>query len=91
MNVVKTATGYDIYFGGTQVMQIVGATTNFILQTDMLKLEPVTAPPETCASAFEGAIYSDSDLSLPCFCTGTGWVQMDDFSTACSQNLYKTT
>ena len=61
-----------------------GGTDYFILQKDMLKLQPVTAPPEVCDATTEGGIYSDDDLNLPCFCNGVNWLQFDDFSTVCS-------
>lgn len=48
---------------------------------DYLAIDPQATPPSTPSL---GWIYVDSDLNLPCFYNGSGWVQMDDFSTACS-------
>jgi len=57
----------------------------FLLRDDLLKLTPVSAPPFTCDSSYDGAIYYDSDVQFHCSCkSGTGWVQMNDYSTGCS-------
>ena len=57
---------------------------HFVLQEDMLKLNPVVSPPIPCDANYEGAIYSDSDLNLPCYCNGVNWLSMADFSSVCS-------
>lgn len=44
-----------------------------------------SAPPIACSSAIDGAIYYDTDIRIHCACrAGTGWVQMDDYSTGCA-------
>lgn len=64
----------------TEVVTVVTVTID-----DMLNLDPQSAPPiATCDSAIDGSFYVDSDLNLPCYCNGTNWVQLDDFSTVCS-------
>ncbi len=65
-------------------IDISGSTQSFILQKDMIKLQKVSAPPETCSVAFEGGIYYDDDINIHCACTGINWVQMDDYTTVCS-------
>ena len=81
---IKRTRNFIITSPVESLISIGGATTSFLLQDDMMKLNPVTAPPETCSAAFLGGIYTDIDLSLPCFCDGTNWLQMDDFSSVCS-------
>lgn len=64
------------------IFTIAGEEQEFILADYFIQMKPASSPPITCTQA--GAIYSDSDLNLPCFCDGTSWKQMDDFSTVCS-------
>ena len=60
-------------------------SVQFLLRDDLIKLTPVSAPPLACDSLNDGAIYYDSDVQFHCSCkAGTGWVQMNDYSTACS-------
>ncbi len=64
---------------------ISGSSTNFILAEDYIKLNGASAPPLTCDATVDGAIYYDSDIQFHCSCkAGTGWVQMNDYSTGCS-------
>ena len=57
----------------------------FLLRDDLIKLNPVPTPPLTCDALNDGAIYYDSDVKFHCSCkSGTGWVQMNDYTTACS-------
>ena len=65
-------------------LDISGGATNMFLSENILRLHPKKSPPEDCTAGTKGAIYTDDDLNLPCFCTGTNWVQMDDFSSVCS-------
>ena len=65
-------------------LHISGGTDYFILQKDMLKLQPVSSPPETCSENIEGGIYYDDDVNKHCACDGTNWVQMNDYTTGCS-------
>lgn len=96
-NTAATGGGrYEILHGagGALAIQFSGATEMRIFQgdriqietilrlEDVLKFTPTDAPP-TCDSGNEGAMYGDDSLNLPCYCNGTGWVQMDDFSTGC--------
>lgn len=66
------------------LFSISGGSVQMILQNDMLMLNPVTAPPETCSASFEGALYFDSDVNRLCFCDGSNWLQVDDSTTGCS-------
>ncbi len=62
-----------------------GSTNTFILAEDYIKLGGASVPPLACGSTVDGAIYYDSDVQFHCSCkSGTGWVQMNDYSTACS-------
>jgi len=64
---------------------ISGGGETMILQKDMLKLKPVTAPPELCTAEIESGMYYDDDINQYCFCTGSDWTQMDGGgTTGCS-------
>lgn len=65
-------------------LTISGGSTSLILKEDILKLSPVSTPPETCSATWNGAIYYDNDVSRMCFCDGTNWLQIDDSTTSCS-------
>jgi len=44
-----------------------------------------SAPPVTCDVSVDGALYYDTDVQRHCACVnGTGWVQIDDYTTGCS-------
>lgn len=65
-------------------MTVSGGGTSFILQKNMLKLNPESAPPEMCNANFVGGIYVDTELNRPCYCDGSNWLSMADFTTICS-------
>lgn len=49
--------------------------------TGAFRLMPSAAPPVACAVDTVGTIYVDSDINRACFCNGTNYVLMEDFST----------
>jgi hypothetical protein len=50
----------------------------------LLRLQPVTAPPAPCSAATKGSFYIDNDISRPCFCNGTAWVDINGAPATCS-------
>jgi len=73
-----------VTFPVIDLMTVSGGGTSFILQKNMLKLNPESAPPEMCNANFVGGIYVDTELNRPCYCDGTNWLSMADFTTICS-------
>jgi len=67
-------------------IDISGSTDYFILQKDMIKLQGISSPPETCSASFAGAIYYDSNVNYHCSCNAVNWVRMSDptDTTGCS-------
>lgn len=65
-------------------ISISGGSTYFILQKDMLKLNPVDTAPETCDATHLGAIYFDTSEDQMCVCTSGGWKEGDDTSASCT-------
>ena len=63
---------------------ISGSGTSFMLMDDLIKITPVSTPPHTCDANMFGGFYVDVEVTLPCYCDGTNWKQMDDFSSVCS-------
>lgn len=53
--------------------------------TDSRVSQPTYATdlPGSCSANIEGAQYSDASLNMPCYCNGSGWVQMNDYTTGC--------
>jgi len=66
------------------LVTISGGENSFLLQDDLIKLNPVSAPSYICDGSTFGAMYVDIELGLPCFCNSVDWVQMNDFSTVCT-------
>lgn len=67
-----------------KVSSISGSSSTFILTEDYIKLDGVSSPPVTCSATYDGAIYYDEDVQFHCSCkSGIGWVQMNDYTTAC--------
>ena len=62
---------------------IAGATDSFVLQKDLMKLNPVDTAPETCDASMLGGIYFDISEDDMCVCKSTGWKVMTD-GTACT-------
>lgn len=67
-----------------RLVTISGSSTTFLLQQDLLKLQPKTAPPKTCTAGMKGALYFDNDVSRLCFCDGANWLRVEDGTTGCS-------
>jgi hypothetical protein len=67
------------------IATVSGSGTSFILAKDYIKLNGISVPPFTCSATYDGAIYYDTDVKFHCSCkSGTGWVQMNDYTTVCS-------
>ena len=65
------------------IMSIAGGNTYFILQQDMMKLQPVSTAPETCNAEILGAIYFDIEEDAMCVCMTTGWKEMNAAGSNC--------
>ncbi|MCP3684463.1 MAG: hypothetical protein GY861_17500 [bacterium] len=61
-----------------------GSDDTFILQEDLMKLNPVDTAPETCDAAHLGSIYFDISEDQMCVCTSGGWKEMDATGSACT-------
>ena len=78
----RTQTHPSFTYPIIRLISISGGTSAYNLWSDLLQQVPVSSPPIECKVA--GGYYTDSDLSLPCFCNGVDWVQMNNFATVCS-------
>ena len=65
------------------VITIAGATSNFLLAKDYMKLNAVDTAPETCDATMLGAIYFDISEDGMCQCAAGGWELIKDDS-ACT-------
>ncbi len=62
---------------------VFGTTDYFILQKDMMRVQPADTAPETCDATILGAIYFDISEDDMCVCKSSGWKVMTDGS-ACT-------
>lgn len=78
-NVTTMATNNVLNTPGGNSIAVHNNTGTYI--NGPIAIGPRTGPPVACDAGSLGSIYVDSDISLPCFCNGTNWVRMTDFST----------